>query len=107
MTRFLQAVTTYFATAALYATAAFNPVMRAALPPVALRMAKSAFAMANVQVLLGISTLIYLVPTPLAAMHQAGAVMLLTSMVHLVLAFRRPGAAARAWRQALQRSKPT
>lgn len=67
-------------------------------------MATSAFAMANLQVLLGISTLLYLVPIPLAALHQAGSVALLTTMVHLLVSLRRPGAAAQAWRRAIQRA---
>ncbi|KAH8989335.1 electron transfer protein 1 [Lactarius hatsudake] len=49
---------------------------------------------------LGISTLLYLVPVPLAATHQAGSVALLSVVLHVLLALRRPGAAARAWRQA-------
>ncbi len=61
--------------------------------------------MANVQVLLGISTLLYLVPIPLAAAHQAGSVALLTTMVHLLVSLRRPGVAARAWRRAAQQAK--
>jgi len=56
--------------------------------------------MANVQVLLGISTLLYLVPVPLAAAHQAGSVALLTAALHVLLALRRPGAAALVWRKA-------
>jgi cytochrome c oxidase assembly protein subunit 15 len=64
----------------------------------------AAFAMANVQVALGISTLLYLVPVPLAAAHQAGSVMLLSAMVHLLITMRRPGAAARAWRSFLAKS---
>ena len=75
------------------------------MPPLTRRMATSAFAMANIQVLLGISTLLYLVPIPLAAAHQAGSVALLTTMIHLLVSLRRPGAAARAWRQALKNSK--
>jgi cytochrome c oxidase assembly protein subunit 15 len=39
--------------------------------------------MASLQVALGISTLIYLVPTWLAAAHQAGALMLLTTALIL------------------------
>ncbi|KAK7696607.1 hypothetical protein QCA50_001265 [Cerrena zonata] len=93
------AITTYFSTAALF-LASRRPALRAALPPLARKMILSAFAMANIQVLLGISTLLYLVPVPLAAMHQAGSVMLLTTMVHLLVSLRRPGAAARLWRQA-------
>ncbi|KAI9063389.1 COX15-CtaA-domain-containing protein [Trametes sanguinea] len=96
------AITTYAATALMYAST-FHPALRAVLPPLTKRMATSAFAMANVQVLLGISTLLYLVPIPLAAAHQAGSVMLLTTMIHLLISLRRPGAAARIWRQALQR----
>ncbi|KAI0069133.1 cytochrome oxidase assembly [Artomyces pyxidatus] len=93
------AVTTYLSTAALYATTR-STALRAALPPAALRSAVAAFAMANVQVILGISTLLYLVPIPLAAAHQAGSVALLTTVVHLLLALRRPSMAARLWRQA-------
>ncbi|KAM5532400.1 hypothetical protein V8D89_013632 [Ganoderma adspersum] len=98
------ATTTYIATAALYMSAR-NPVLRAALPPLTRRMATGAFAMANVQVLLGICTLWYLVPISLAAMHQAGSVMLLTTMMHLLLSLRRPGAAAQAWRQAFRNAQ--
>lgn len=100
----MQAITTYACTALMFASAR-NPILRAALPPLSRRMATSAFAMANIQVLLGISTLLYLVPVPLAALHQAGSVALLTTLVHLVVSLRRPGAAARAWRQALRASK--
>ena len=57
-----------------------------------------AFAMANVQLTLGITTLLYLVPVPLAACHQAGSVALLSAVLHMLIAARRPSAAARAWR---------
>ncbi|KAH9991473.1 COX15/CtaA family, partial [Russula vinacea] len=93
------ATTTYIATALLFASSR-RAVIRAALPPLALRTTSALFWMANVQVALGISTLLYLVPVPLAAAHQAGSVMLLTAALHVLLALRRPGAAARAWRQA-------
>lgn len=93
------ATTTYLATALLFASSR-RAAMRAALPLLAVRTAAAAFAMANVQVALGISTLLYLVPVPLAAAHQAGSVALLTAVLHVLLALRRPGAAARAWRQA-------
>lgn len=98
-----QATTTYFATALLYART-FNPALRAALPPLTRMATMAAFAMANVQVALGITTLLYLVPVPLAAAHQAGSVMLLSAMVHLLITMRRPGAAARAWRSFLANS---
>ncbi|TFY72067.1 hypothetical protein EVG20_g927 [Dentipellis fragilis] len=96
------AITTYISACALYASTR-RPAIRAALPPLARRCAIAVFAMANVQVLLGISTLIYLVPIPLAAAHQAGSVALLTTMIHLLISLRRPGMAARVWRQAKMR----
>ncbi len=65
------ATTTYIATALLFASSR-RAAARAVLPPSALRSATILFTMANVQVLLGISTLLYLVPVPLAAAHQAG-----------------------------------
>lgn len=49
------------------------------------RMALNAMlAMVGVQVALGISTLLYFVPTPLAATHQAGSLTLLTFALWLV-----------------------
>lgn len=42
-----------------------------------------------VQVTLGISTLVYMVPIELAAAHQAGALALLTSNFWLIHALRR------------------
>ncbi|KXN87967.1 Electron transfer protein 1, mitochondrial [Leucoagaricus sp. SymC.cos] len=92
------AITTYTSTLFLWLRSR-NPAMRAALPPLTRVATTAAFAMANVQVLLGISTLLYLVPIPLAASHQAGSVALLTAMVHVLVTLRRPGAAARYWRQ--------
>ncbi|KAH8989333.1 hypothetical protein EDB86DRAFT_3081062 [Lactarius hatsudake] len=69
-------MTTHLATALL-----FEPTqgiaMRVALPPLALRG-----------------------ELPLAATHQAGSVALLSAVLQVLQALRRPGAAARAWRQA-------
>jgi len=93
------ATTTYIATALLFASSR-RAAARATLPPLAFRATTALFWMANVQVALGISTLLYLVPVPLAAAHQAGSVALLTAALHVLLATRRPGAAALAWRQA-------
>ncbi|KAL0949856.1 hypothetical protein HGRIS_009889 [Hohenbuehelia grisea] len=92
------AITTYLGTGALYLQT-LKPAMRAALPPMVRVAAISAFGMANLQVLLGISTLLYLVPVPLAAAHQAGSVALLSAMIHLLITLRRPGMAAQLWRQ--------
>lgn len=93
------AITTYISTGLLFASS-LKPGLKAVLTPMTKTMVKSAFLMANVQVALGISTLLYLVPVPLAALHQAGSVALLTTMLHLLLSLRRPGTAARIWRQA-------
>ncbi|EEB92480.1 hypothetical protein MPER_09003 [Moniliophthora perniciosa FA553] len=68
------------------------------LPPATMTSMNAALAMVNIQLLLGISTLIHLVPVPLAAAHQAGSVALLSAMIHVLLTLRRPSAAARAWR---------
>ncbi|KAH7888059.1 cytochrome oxidase assembly protein-domain-containing protein [Phlebopus sp. FC_14] len=95
----LLAMTTYFSTCFLYWQSRRNPI-RALLPPRARMSATAAFAMANVQVLLGLATLLYLVPVPVAAAHQAGSVALLSTMVHLLVALRRPSMAAQLWRRA-------
>ncbi|KAJ7067979.1 cytochrome oxidase assembly [Mycena amicta] len=93
----LLATTTYAGIALLFAQT-LRPAWRSVIPPLALTSARAAFAMANVQFLLGISTLIYMVPVPLAAAHQGGSILLLSAMLQLLIALRRPGAAARAWR---------
>jgi len=93
------ATTTYLSTCLLYAHS-LRPSLRPLLPPLARASVTAAFAMVHLQVLLGISTLLYLVPVPVAAAHQAGSVVLLSTMVYLLTTLRRPGMAARALRQA-------
>lgn len=92
-------MTTYFSTTALYLST-LHPSLRTTLPLVTRRIALAAFGMVNIQVLLGISTLLYLVPVPLAAAHQAGSVALLTTMVALMSSLARPGRPAQMWRKA-------
>ncbi|MGE0715541.1 MAG: COX15/CtaA family protein, partial [Alphaproteobacteria bacterium] len=70
------------ATATLAAVVAGAVVMRRAPPP-ASRLAVAAAAVACVQVSLGIATLLTQVPVSLGALHQAGAVTLLTVLVWL------------------------
>ncbi|KAF9246902.1 electron transfer protein 1 [Melanogaster broomeanus] len=95
----LLAMTTYFGTCLLYAQS-HRPAVRTILPPLARVSVAAAFAMANVQVLLGLATLLYLVP--------AGSVALLSTMVHLLISLRRPGVAAQLWRNAgVQAKKAT
>jgi cytochrome c oxidase assembly protein subunit 15 len=103
---YFQATITYLGTALLYART-FSPAMRAALPALTRMATVAAFAMANVQVALGITTLLYLVPVPLATAHQAGSVMLLSAMVHLLITMRAPGVASRSWRPILSKAKKT
>ncbi|KAG6903315.1 hypothetical protein C0995_013068 [Termitomyces sp. Mi166 len=98
------ATTTYVSTLLLWASSR-RSALRTALPPLTRTAMTAAFAMANAQLLLGISTLLYLVPVPLAAAHQAGSVMLLSAMLHVLVTLRRPGLAANMWRQALAGTK--
>ena len=97
-------MTTYFSTCLLFAYSR-RPAIRAILPPLARTSVTAAFAMVNVQVLLGLATLLYLVPVPVAAAHQAGSIALLSTMVHLLVSLRRPGLSAQVWRKAGIRGK--
>jgi cytochrome c oxidase assembly protein subunit 15 len=104
------AITTFLSTAALFLYARRLPrggvvvpgsaAAVAGLPPATLRLVKGAFHMAILQAALGISTLVYLVPIPLASAHQAGSLVLLTLCVAAGASLRRPGRAARQWLQA-------
>ena len=65
---------------------------RAGAPPRAVHAAAALLAMVAVQITLGIATLVNVVPLPLAALHQAGAVVvfaLALAVVH-ALSLRRP-----------------
>lgn len=59
------------------------------LPPQVRLAVNSVLGMGFLQVTLGISTLIYMVPIPLALAHQAGSLTLLTTVLHLVHSMRR------------------
>ena len=63
---------------------------RAALPRPARLALHALFAAAVLQFGLGVSTLLLVVPIPLAAAHQAGAVLLLTCGIVLRYMLRRP-----------------
>ncbi|KAK8046535.1 Cytochrome oxidase assembly protein [Apiospora saccharicola] len=71
------ATTTFFAVLALFAYSRTGRVA-AVLPKDAKKGVRGIVHLASLQVALGISTLIYMVPIPLAAAHQAGALALLT-----------------------------
>jgi cytochrome c oxidase assembly protein subunit 15 len=77
------ATTTFTAIIALWAYSRFSPAVRAALPKAARGGMMGVVHLACLQVALGITTLWYLVPTPLAAAHQAGALALLTGVFAL------------------------
>ena len=55
--------------------------LRSVLPTAARLALHAILGVAALQVTLGISTLLYAVPVPLAAAHQAGAVLLLTAAI--------------------------
>lgn len=83
----LLASVTFGSTVAFWAWARRH---RALLPPSTYLWARGMLSMACVQVGLGISTLVYLVPTTLAAAHQAGSLVLLSLSLGAGLSLRRP-----------------
>ncbi|ORY31300.1 COX15/CtaA family [Naematelia encephala] len=70
-----------------------RPALRSVLPKSTRRLTDLTAAAAVAQVTLGITTLLYLVPTHLAATHQAGSVVLLTCLTALISSMRRPSGA--------------
>ncbi|KPI39377.1 Cytochrome c oxidase assembly protein COX15 [Cyphellophora attinorum] len=74
----IMATTTFTAVVALFGWTRFSTVLKHRLPSSAKRAVHGVFGFASLQVVLGISTLLYLVPTTLASAHQAGALLLLT-----------------------------
>jgi cytochrome c oxidase assembly protein subunit 15 len=77
------ATTTFCAVMSLFAYGRFSRGVRGAMPRDVKKGLTGVVHLAWMQVLLGISTLIYLVPTWLAACHQAGALALLTGALIL------------------------
>lgn len=59
-----------------------------ALPPRVLQLANASVIVVAAQVTLGISTLIYMVPIPLASAHQVGSLALLSVLVGLISSLR-------------------
>lgn len=80
--RFL-ATTTFTAVLALWAYTRLNKRVKSAMPNSARKGMLGVVHLLLMQVTLGISTLIYLVPVPLAAAHQAGSLALLTGVLVL------------------------
>ncbi|QSZ36217.1 hypothetical protein DSL72_007343 [Monilinia vaccinii-corymbosi] len=77
------ATTSFTAILALWAYSRFNPRVKAALPTPVAKGMLGVVHLLMMQVTLGISTLIYLVPISLASAHQAGSLALLTGVVVL------------------------
>ncbi|BGP48337.1 Cytochrome c oxidase assembly protein cox15 [Rhodotorula kratochvilovae] len=84
------AYTTFLSVVSLFAYAR-RPHIRSQLPPTTFRLIKASLHMSVLQVALGISTLLYLVPTHLAATHQAGSLVLLSLVLAAGASLRRPG----------------
>ena len=90
------ATTTFSAVIAFWAYGRFNSQLRNALPAAAKRGVHGLVGFVCLQAALGISTLIYLVPLPLASAHQAGALALLSMAIILNRRLWVPRAALRA-----------
>ncbi|KAA8911135.1 cytochrome oxidase assembly protein-domain-containing protein [Sphaerosporella brunnea] len=89
------AMTTFTTICAVFAYSRFNSRVAAAMPKHLKKGLMGVLHLAMLQVLLGISTLIYMVPTHLAATHQAGALALLTGSIVLGHRVWLPRTAAR------------
>ncbi|RDA93896.1 hypothetical protein CP533_4492 [Ophiocordyceps camponoti-saundersi (nom. inval.)] len=96
------ALTTACSVLALFAYSRYRPVA-AVLPPAARRAANGLVHLVALQVTLGISTLIYMVPIPLAAAHQAGSLALLTGVLVLAHRLHVPRPAVRVVEQRLKK----
>lgn len=81
------ATTTFFAILATHLYASRNKFI---VPKAANKSLHGVMGVVSLQVALGISTLIYLVPIPLASAHQAGALALLTSALIFAANLRKP-----------------
>jgi heme a synthase len=99
------ATTTFTAVMALWLYSRFSSRLRAALPASARKGMLGVVHLVSLQVVLGISTLWYLVPTPVAAAHQAGALALLTGVAVLGSRVRTPQRTLSLVRSALEQSK--
>jgi cytochrome c oxidase assembly protein subunit 15 len=89
------ATTTFTSVMALWAYSKYSPAMRKLLPAAAKKGVHGVVGFVWLQVILGISTLIYLVPLPLASAHQAGSLALLTWTLVLGSRIWYPSRAAR------------
>lgn len=96
------ATTTFTTIVSLFAYTRLNRGVKAAMPAAGRKGMLGVVHLVSLQVALGISTLIYLVPVPLASAHQAGSLALLSGV--LVLG-NRVWVPRRAWRLVEQKLK--
>ena len=89
------ATTTFTAVHALWAYSRLSPTLRAVLPAAARKGIHGVVGFVWMQAALGICTLLYLVPIPLASAHQAGSLLLLTWTIILGSRIRFPQHAAK------------
>lgn len=94
------AVSTFFLITAFHL---YTHRKRPFLPRSVFRANSAVMGLVTLQVTLGISTLIYVVPTPLAAAHQAGALALLTAVIYMCARLKQPRTAQRLLISALER----
>lgn len=99
------ATTTFTAIMALWGYSRFSPRVRAMLPKDAKKGMLGVVHLVSLQVVLGITTLWYLVPTPLAAAHQAGALALLSGVFLLGSRVWIPTRTLQLVKQAVSKSK--
>ena len=100
----IMATTTFTSIMGLWAYTRLSPIMKSLLPRLAKRGVHGVVGFVFLQVTLGISTLIYLVPLPLASAHQAGSLALLTSVVILGSRVWVPARTSRLVAQILSRT---
>lgn len=89
------ATTTFTSIMGLFAYTKFSPAMKALLPRAAVKGMHGVVGFACLQVALGISTLVYLVPMHLASAHQTGSLLLLTWVLVLGSRVWHPSRTAR------------
>lgn len=99
------AMTTFTSIVALALWPRFSGPLKAIMPRKQMKSVNAVVHMATLQVVLGISTLIYMVPTWLGAAHQAGALALLTTAVVLGSRFRVPPRTVQLIQSALKRQQ--
>ena len=101
------ATTTFTSIMGLWAYTKLSPAVKKLLPIAGRKGMHGVVGFVFLQVALGISTLIYLVPLPLASAHQAGSLALLSSVLILGGRVWVPGRASRLVAQKLARAGGT